>query len=282
MSSTHHRLRRLGASLSCAILLSGGLAVAASTAGAASSVDAPICPAATANGKFVRFLYLQIMMRCPDAAGGAYWTAKLDHGSARSAVADALDMSTENLVDNNVVPIYQQALHRAPSSTELAAGIGSIRSTHGDAVLIAKLASSDEFFANFSAAPNPEEAWLGTVYNIVLDRDTDAAGGDFFLSQLGSDSSAGMRNWVTMTLEHSPENAAGWTGAAMGAAFGREPDQAGMAYWMNWLQNSGKWQTFRMWTAMLSSQEGFNLAQTQPNPPPPEDAPSVAAPLGGR
>ena len=139
MSSTHHRLRRLGASLSCALLLSGGLGIAAGTAGAASSVDAPICPAATANGRFVRFLYLQILMRCPDAAGGAYWTAKLDHGSARSAVADALDMSTENVVDNNVVPLYQGLLGRAPSSTELAAGVSSIRSTHGDAELIAGL-----------------------------------------------------------------------------------------------------------------------------------------------
>ena len=99
-------------------------------------VVAPVCPAATANGRFVRFLYLQILMRCPDASGGAYWTAKLDHGSARSAVADVLDMSTENVVNNNVVPLYQGLLGRAPSSTELAAGVNSIRSTHGDAELI--------------------------------------------------------------------------------------------------------------------------------------------------
>jgi hypothetical protein len=280
MSSTHHRLRRLGASLSCALLLSGGLGIAAGTAGAASSVDAPICPAATANGRFVRFLYLQILMRCPDAAGGAYWTAKLDHGSARSAVADALDMSTENVVDNNVVPLYQGLLGRAPSSTELAAGVSSIRSTHGDAELIAGLASSDEFFAQFSSEDSPEGAWLGAVYNGILDRDPDEAGYSFFTDQLGTDSIAAVRHWVAMTLEHSPENAADWTGAAMGAAFNREPDQGGMAYWTTWLQGRGNWQTFRMWTAMLSSQEGYDLAQTQPNPPPASAAPTAAAPMG--
>ena len=66
----------------------------------------------------------------------------------------------------------------------------------------------------------------------------------------------------------------------MGVAFNRAPDQGGMDYWTGWLQGCGNWQTFRMWTAMLSSQEGFNLAQTQPNPPPPEAAPSAVAPMG--
>ena len=282
MSSTHHRLRRFGASLGCAILLSGGLGIAAGSAGAASSVEAPICPAATANGKFVRFLYLQILMRCPDPSGGAYWTARLDRGASRAGVADALDMSTENLTDNNVVGLYQGLLNRAPTATELAAGISSIRGTHGDADLIATLASSDEMFENFSSEDDPEAAWLDFVYNGVLDRDPDEAGFFFFHDQIAPNSTAGIRRWVAMTLEHSPENAADWTGAAMGAAFNRAPDDSGMAYWTGWLQGSGNWQTFRMWTLMLSSQEGFNLAQTQPNPPPAEAAPSAAAPLGGR
>ena len=52
-----------------------------------------------------------------------------------------------------------------------------------------------------------------------------------------------------------------------GAAFGRGPDASGVAYWVNWLLGPGHFQTFRMWTKFLSSNEGYALAQTQPNPP---------------
>ena len=33
-----------------------------------------------------------------------------------------------------------------------------------------------------------------------------------------------------------------------------------------WLLGPGKWRTFHMWTSVLSSPEGYALAQTQPSP----------------
>lgn len=281
MSSIHYRLRRFGAVLGCAVLLSGGLGIAAGSAGA-ETPPAPICPSSTANGRFVRYLYINILFRCPDVAGGAFWTAQLDAGMSRSALADILDMSNENVVNNNVVPLYQQFLVRPPTSAELTAGINSIRSNHSDANLIADIASSDEFFTTYSTKTDPTGSWLNFVYNGVLERDPEGGAIEFFIGQITPDSIAGGRRWVVMTLEHSPENATDWTTAALGAAFGRAPDGGGMTFWTGWLQGSGNWQTFRMWTLMLSSQEGFNVAQTQPNPPPEPSAPSAAAPLAMR
>jgi hypothetical protein len=253
--------------------VAGGAALAG-TAGAGAPPSTPICPSSTANGRFVRYLYLNIMFRCPDASGGAYWTAKLDNGTPRSAVSNALDMSTENVVDNNVMPLYHDLLGRVPTSTELASGVDSIRSTRSDADLISFLISKDEVFSHYASFND----WLNDVYEGVLDRPADTNGLNFFNDYVSDPSTAGERRGVVKTLEHSPENAADWTAAAMGAAFGRGPDQGGMAYWTGWLQGEGHWQTFRMWTLMLASSEGYALAQTQPNPEEHSAAPRAMAP----
>jgi hypothetical protein len=127
--------------------------------------------------------------------------------------------------------------------------------------------STDEFYDQFET---PSE-WLNAVYNAILERDADPTGGGYFGLMLGDAPTVAQRKQVTMILEHSGENAAGWTAAVYGAAFHRPPDTAGMDFWVGWLLGEGHFQTFRMWTSMLSSDEGYALAQTQPNPPPDGD-----------
>jgi hypothetical protein len=271
MLNVHHRLRRIGAVVGCAVLIGSGLGVVATSAGAedpttttapTTTAPGPICPATTANGKFVRYLYLNIMYRCPDAAGATYWEGLLDSGVPRATVADMLDMSPENLVDNNAVDLYQRVFHRAPTDNEIATAVASIKATHGDAFLLSSLYASPEFADNFETAAD----WLNAVYNAILERDADSAGGAYFGLMLGDSPTTAQRKQVAMLLEHSAENAAGWTAAALGAAFHRAPDTGGMDFWVGWLMGPGEFQTFRMWTYMLASDEGFALAQTQPNP----------------
>lgn len=263
MSMFKFHLRRGAAGLGAALLLTTGLGALAVPAGAATSVASPVCPAAAGNARFVRYVYLQILMRCPDAAGLAYWTGMLDNGVPRSGFTNAIDMSTENVVVNNVMSLYHDILGRVPSSTEMSAGIDSIRTTRSDADLIVYLTSRDEYFSTFSSF----NAWLDAIYNRVLDRPSDVNGQNFFNAYVNSPSTAGERRGVVKTLEHSPENAHDWTASAMGAAFHRGPDSSGLAYWEDWLQGDGHWQTFRMWTLMLAAPEGYAVAQTQPNPP---------------
>jgi hypothetical protein len=185
--------------------------------------------------------------------------------------AEAIDMSEENVVHNNVVPIFQEILGRAPSATELATWSASIRTNHADAGFIATLGSSDEAYAKLTGDPTAkDQAWLVQAYNAILDRNPDAPGRAYYSSMLGAGgSTSATRLRVATALEYSAENAADWTGAVYGAAFGRGPD-AGIGFWIGWLMGPGHWQTFRMWTHFLASDEGYALAQTQPNPPPPE------------
>ncbi len=265
MLNVHQRLRRVGAVVGCAVLIGSGLCFVASSAGA--EEPTPICPATTPNGRFVRFLYLNILYRCPDEAGAQYWEGQLDAGVPRSTVAERLDMSMENLVKNNAVAYYHRVFDRDPTQAETDAAVASIEATHGDADLLSTMYSTDEFYDQFET---PSE-WLNAVYNAILERDADPTGGGYFGLMLGDAPTVAQRKQVTMILEHSGENAAGWTAAVYGAAFHRAPDTAGMDFWVGWLLGEGHFQTFRMWTSMLSSDEGYALAQTQPNPPPDGD-----------
>ena len=79
----------------------------------------PVCPAAEGNARFVRFIYLNILFRCPTEADSAYWTQRLDAGYGRGQFAKYVDLSTENLVHNNVVELYRGLLDRDPTPTEL-------------------------------------------------------------------------------------------------------------------------------------------------------------------
>jgi len=275
MHNVHHRLRRAGAVVGCAVLIGAGFGIGAASAGAedpstttapvtTTTVAGPICPADTANGRFIRYLYLNILYRCPDPTGAAYWASELADGTPRATVSDALDMSMENLVDNNAIAYYQRVFKRAPSQSEIDAAVASIKATHGDADLLSTMYATDEFSGQFETATQ----WLGAVYNAILERDPDESGAAYFGDMLGTSPTVAQRKKVGMLLEHSAENAGGWTASALGAAFHRAPDDSGMGYWVGWLMGPGRFQTFRMWTYMLASDEGYALAQTQPNPPP--------------
>jgi hypothetical protein len=238
----------------------------------------PICPSATANGRFVRWIYLQILGRCPDPSGAAYWTAKLDKGTDRWAFARQIDYSNENIYKNNVNGLYQDLLGRAPTADEAAAAAASIRSTEGDAHLIALLASSDEFYATIEGETpaDRDQAWLGFAYNGIVDRDPDPSGAAHYTNVLGNPSTEATRHKVAMSLELSAENAGGWTTAVYFAGLNRPPDPSGFAHWKNWLLTTG-FRTFRMWTGILSSDEANRIAQTQPNPPAEPTAPTKRA-----
>lgn len=236
---------------------------------ATASHAAPICPSATANGRFVRQIYLQILERCPDPTAATYWTTRLGGGLARGVFAETIDVSNENMVKNNVDPAFLSAFGRLPTASERSFWVDQVRRAHGDAVLNATLSSSDEHYSHIAGA-NPaakDNTWLTEAFQNILDRPPDSGARTYFLGQLGPGASTEARRLrVALVLEFSEENAEDWVGAVYGAAFGRAPDGDGFGYWVGWLLGPGQFQTFRMWTQFLSSNEGYALAQTQPNP----------------
>jgi hypothetical protein len=272
MYQTKQRLRRFVAGVGCAAVIATGTGVL--TAAPAHAVEPEIvCPADAGNARFVRWIYLNILFRCPDEAGAAYWTTQLNSGLPRDVFADIVDMSDENLINNNVANFYGEGGHgivpRAATPQEITDGVASIRRYRSDGPLIAQLASSDEVFTALTAeapANERDDAWLNVAYGSILDREPDAGGRAYFKTIMGTPSTASGRFVVAMVMEHSAENADSWVGAALSGATHRMPDPGGLAYWKGWLMGPGNWQTFRMWTLMLSSDEAYALAQTQPNP----------------
>jgi hypothetical protein len=230
----------------------------------------PVCPADEGNARFVRFIYLNILFRCPSAADTTYWTQRLDAGYGRGQFAKWVDLSDENLIYNNVLALYGSLLDREPTTAELTAGVAHIRKNQSDAQIIADILASDEYYDAFeyeSLAPtDKDEAWLDHVYQWILDRPVDEAGAEYWHGVLGEPSTQATRRKVTRTLERVPEAATGWIYGVYGAGLQRGPGEAEFGYWQQWLLGPGQWRTFHMWTSVLSSPEGYARAQTQPSP----------------
>lgn len=224
------------------------------------------CKVAAGNARFVRFIYLKILERCPEPAAVAYFTKRLDAGLTRFNFAETIDMSNENLVKNNVVGIYRGVLDRAPTSQELADGVAFIRANHQDGHLIAKLLSSDEAYATLKGATTlaRDKAWLKLASESIVEAAPSPGDEARWLRSFGTSSSASERLAVAIELEESPANATSWIFGVYGAGLGRAAEPKELEFWMRWLNGRGHWQTFRMWTNVLSSSEAYALAQTQP------------------
>ena len=83
-----------------ALMLALSLGAAAVGLGAApAAAEEPPTPAPAAclqpegNARFVRFIYLQILHRCPEPAALAYFTKRLDAGLTRFNFTETIDMS---------------------------------------------------------------------------------------------------------------------------------------------------------------------------------------------
>jgi len=251
------------------ILLASAFAAIADAAPAQARPTAGACAVPeTANGRYVVFVYDAILRRCPDASGLRYWEGRLDAGLSRWSFAEALDTSTENLGRNNVDGMYRGLLGRAPTPGERSYWINHLRQAHANAVPIAALIASDEGYRLHTAAIDPVERdreWLAFAYNRILDRAPDPAGEAHYLRQFSAaGSTRAQRSAVAMSLEHSAANARSWVLATMTGALDRTPDPAGIRYWTTWLTGPGRWQTFRLWTRLLASDEAYRRAQRAP------------------
>ena len=267
------RLRRAVAAIGGAGLQAPILAVGTAPAVSARSAISTPCPAPPGNAAEVRYVYLNILSRCPTDKIRDDYAALLDsHALSLAQFTDRVDMSDENVINNNVVPLYHGVLGRGPSASELAAGEASIRTTHGDANLIATLAASNELYATLpGTATQKDTAYLNLLLSNVLDRvNPTATLSSYYGRLLHTPSTRDDRYRVAMYLEHSTENALSWVYGIYGAALQKSPPgPAQVNYWVDWLQGPrGHWRTFRLYTLFLASPGAYAIAQTNPAPPP--------------
>lgn len=274
------RLRHLAASAGCAAMLavtaSGTLGLVGASSAAAATADDP-APAACSlqpegNARYVAWAYQEILYRCPDESGLAFWTDRLDSGTSRIAFLQGLDYSDENLVKNNIVALYEGVLHRAPTDAETAEWLPKMRAQHADGDLFATLYATDTVWDSLPETGRTE-AFVSMLYSAVLDRVGDQSVADpqgfsFFTSVLGTDPTEAQRFHVAYDyFEQSTENAHDWVWASYQSSLGRLPDPAGGVYWTDWVLDEG-FRTFDMCLYLKASDEAYANAQAQQNPPP--------------
>lgn len=137
---------------------------------------------------------------------------------------------------------------------------------HQDGGLIAKLISSDEAYATIQGPTKAarDRAWLEQAYQGIVEAAPTPAEVAKCTALFGAGSTVSKRTYVANVLEESPPNATSWTFGVYGAGLNRGASPDELAFWARWLNGRGHWQTFRMWTNVLSSHEAYELAQTQP------------------
>ncbi len=141
--------------------------------------------------------------------------------------------------DDQVIRLYRAALGREPDAGGLAYWSGAYRGGATLRAVAAELVASAEFVQRYGAAPTNGQ-FLDALYLNVLGRPGDDEGRAYWLAQLG----AGLdRIGLLLLVSDSPENidqtltdpplTSGQSRVLRmySAAFGRTPDDAGLAYW---------------------------------------------------
>jgi len=216
-------------------------------------------------------LYTRLLDRCPSPADLDHWAGRLAGGLSRYAVAEAVDRSDEGTAAT-IAAAYGKPLGRAATPDERARWTAHLRTARDDAALLAAVYGSDEYFELGSKRraedPSPrdeglgtDEGWLDDMYQTLLARPPDEAGHAHFLASFGpAGSTSTTRARVVMAMLRSPEAARLAVRDGYLSDLDREPDPAGLAFWVDWLRGRSHWQTARFRSRLRSSDEGYALA----------------------
>jgi hypothetical protein len=153
----------------------------------------------TANERFVTQLYVTLLMRQPDSAGLANWTALLDQGTSRTLVAQAIEQSPEWRTDQ-VQALYRQFLHRTADSSGLSTFVAFLNEGGTLEQVKAILTGSAEYLQVRGHAAT--DGFLTALYQDALNRSPDAGGLAAFTQALNMGAS---RQQVAMACFESQE-----------------------------------------------------------------------------
>jgi hypothetical protein len=150
-------------------------------------------------------LYHQVLGRSADLVGLQYWTNLVTQGQPYGIIAQGIFDSDERLMPI-VSEYYQQFLLRTPDSAGLAYWVHLWQQDGGPENVVAGMISSPEFFAQAGLAhpdKSPNEAWVTTLYERLLNREPDTQGLNFWTNNLNT--GAMTRQQVVLGFETSHE-----------------------------------------------------------------------------
>lgn len=179
------------------------------------------------NANYVTAVYHDVLSRKPDPAGLAYWTDLLNSGTNRSSVAYAIAHSFEYYRTFVVELAYVRLLGRAGDDAGLDYWANQMVAGHfTDQQLEAEIAGSGELF---QLAGGTEAAWVQAVYQRLLGRSASADEVSYWTRQI---SGVTTQATVAQEIAHSQENNALLIKQDYFHYLGRQPDDAGLAYWL--------------------------------------------------
>lgn len=122
--------------------------------------------ALTPTELYVTSVCAALFNRAPDPSGMSGWTAALDSGTPRNAVADAITASSEYRA-GLIRESYQTYLGREPEPAGLQNWLGAMNQGLTIQQMQAGFVASDEYYAQAGGEPS---GWVGKLYANVLGR----------------------------------------------------------------------------------------------------------------
>ena len=197
-----------------------------------------VSPLDVAPEDFVAQQYNDFLARNPDAAGLAFWAARLRGGEDPAALIETMVASPE--FANAVAPIvrlYYAHLQRSPDLDGLTFWAGRIGAGWTVNDVSNFFAKSPEFVARYGSLTNEE--YVDRVYQNVLGRGPDAAGKAYWIGQL----EAGLERGTMMAQFSEGPEFKGQTDGLVRATMlyvgmlRRAPEPEGLAFWAQQLDN---------------------------------------------
>jgi len=246
----------------------GGTGSSGSTTGGTSTTNGTPSPlyeilstSSYNDSDFVIQLYEITFGRNPDKAGYIFWTDQLARGATRIAVAESFFVSEEynkEFPDDKsfVDSLYYNILNRQPDPAGEEYWIGQLSGSK-NIPDVTKLTLAQSTSNKVQA-----QYFLKVAYKIILERDPDTAGYNFWINSKTS------KNDIIIALFTSPEylskysDPTAWTNKLYEKLLGREPDPAGLKYCLDQI-NSGPTSTSIKKTLVqdgLNSEEFKNLS----------------------
>jgi Bacterial Ig-like domain (group 3)/Domain of unknown function (DUF4214) len=187
----------------------------------------------TPNEIYITHVYRDLFGRNPDPAGMKLWTAKLDVGTSRAAVANAITYSTEYR-SGMISDVYWEYLGRTPDPAGLQSWLGAMSRGLTVSQMESGFMSSTEYYA---ASGDTDWAWVGQMYSDVLGRQPATSEVKFWVQRLSNGSS---RQQVSMGFLLSTEHLSTVVNDEYVALLHRNLDPIGQATWVRILQAGGR------------------------------------------
>jgi hypothetical protein len=180
------------------------------------------------DSSWLRNAYVTLLGRdaAPDPAGYAYWLDRLNHGTPRTTVAEALASTAEYratvIGGTSTVPgFYQQYLARPTDLGGVAYWLGYMAAGHSlEQVRMGFLGSAEYPLRH---GPDPATT-IDALYEDILGRPSDPAGKAYWLANYATST-------IAIQLIHSPEGRAHLVSVLYGAILARPADTIGASYW---------------------------------------------------